>query len=353
MLRGVTIGTMMQDRKILILGSDQAAMFPLASGLRRGGWLVMSAQDTASAMDVARKQRPAAVVLDSQLAGGGGLATLKRLRSSISTTLIPVICIVPSNSAEKEELISSGAQELVEPPGDPAGIDAALRHYLGRTDAIIRVLPAVLGDVRRVEELKRSQLLDSPKEEWYDRLTSLATRLIGAPIALISVVDTDRQFFKSQVGLAEPLATRRETPLSHSFCQWVAGGHEELVVGDAREHPVLRTNAAVRELNVVAYAGVPFSLAGGSEALGSFCVVDSKPREWAEGELTTLRNLSAVVQSYIALGSKAEDRRSIVETVANGIGGAVRLLLAADDAERRGLSAIIEQQSHRLVQLFA
>lgn len=341
----------MNDRKILILGSDQALLFPLAGGLRRAGWLVLSAHDAETAMSVARKQRPAAVVVDSQFAGGADVEALARLRASISTTLIPVVCIVPANAEAREKFAAAGAHEFIEPPGDPSAIDAALRRQLGRSDSILRVPPAVLGGQRRTEELSRSQLLDSPRNEWLDRLTILAAKLLRVPSALVSVVDAERQFFKSQTGLPEPFATERQTPLSHSFCQWVVGSEEELVVNDAREHPVLRTNGAVRDLNVVAYAGVPFSLPRGAETLGSFCILDMQPRDWTESELVTLRSLSVIVKSYVATGSTVEDRGAKVEAVANGIGAAVRLLQAVHDPHRRELAALIENQSQQLVKL--
>ncbi|MCM2317396.1 MAG: GAF domain-containing protein [Thermoanaerobaculia bacterium] len=341
----------MNDRKILILGSDQAVLFPLAGGLRRAGWLVLSAHDAETAMSVARKQRPAAVVIDSQLADGADVEALTRLRAAISTTLIPAVCIVPTNAGAREKFAAAGAQEFIEPPGDPSAIDAALRRQLGRSDSILQVPPAALGGQRRAEELSRSQLLDSPRNEWLDRLTVLTAKLLRAPTALVSVVDAERQFFKSQTGLPEPFATERQTPLSHSFCQWVVGSREELVVSDAREHPVLRTNGAVRDLNVIAYAGVPFSLARGAETLGSFCILDTQPRIWAESELATLRSLSLIVQSYVATGSTHEERSAKIEAVASGIGAAVRLLQAVHDPHRREFAALVENQSQHLVRL--
>jgi DNA-binding response OmpR family regulator len=343
----------MEDRKILVLGIDQAALFPLAAGLRRAGWLVLSANDAATAMSVARKQKPVAVVFDGQFSGDGGVEALMRLRASISTTLIPAVCIVPKDAEEREKFVAAGAHEFIEPPGDPSAIDAALRRHLGRAAAVIRVPQAVLGAKGRTEELKRSQLLDSPRNEWLDRLTTLAAKLLRVPTALVSVVDAERQFFKSQTGLPEPFATTRETPLSHSFCQWVVGDREELVVSDAREHPVLRTNGAVRDLNVVAYAGIPFSLPEGAETLGSFCILDTQPRAWAEAELATLRNLSLIVQSYVATGSSRDDRGSKIEAVTNGIVAAIRLLQAVHDPNRRELATLVENQSHQLVKLLS
>ena len=78
------------------------------------------------------------------------------------------------------------------------------------------VLLAVRDPVR-LSTLRRLCLLDTPPEEALDRLGRLATRVLRAPVALVSLVDSDRQFFKSAVGLPEPWATLRETPLSHSF----------------------------------------------------------------------------------------------------------------------------------------
>ena len=101
------------------------------------------------------------------------------------------------------------------------------------------------------------------------------------PVALVSLVDADRQFFKSCLGLPEPWASARETPLSHSFCQHAVARREPLVVDDAREHEVLRDNPAIRDMGVVAYAGIPLIDAAG-HALGTLCVIDSQPRHWTK-----------------------------------------------------------------------
>ena len=75
-----------------------------------------------------------------------------------------------------------------------------------------------------------SRLLDSPPEEAFDRLTRLASRLLGAPVALVTFVGEDRAFFKSAIGLQEPWASRRCTPLSHSFCRHVVATGAPLIV---------------------------------------------------------------------------------------------------------------------------
>src|SRR6187402_3465086 len=128
----------------------------------------------------------------------------------------------------------------------------------------------IVHNLNRLAELQRTALLDTPSEEPFDRLTRLATRLCKTPVALVSLVDRDRQFFKSAIGLPEPWQTRRETPLTHSFCKHVVALHEPLVIPDTRKDPVYRDNPGVRDLKVVAYAGVPLTLAGFD--LGAFCV---------------------------------------------------------------------------------
>jgi len=157
-----------------------------------------------------------------------------------------------------------------------------------------------LDDPDRLDALRRSALLDTPAEAAFDRLTRLATEILGVPVSLVSLVDGDRQFFKSAVGLPEPWASLRETPLTHSFCQHVVRDVMPLIVPDARLDPVLSGNLAVTEIGVVAYAGIPI-VASDGHALGSFCAIDSKPRQWTEHEIGILRELTALVVSEIEL----------------------------------------------------
>ncbi len=159
--------------------------------------------------------------------------------------------------------------------------------------------PSVLGDPARLAALRALALLDAPEEAAFARLARLATALLGVPIALVSLVDADRQFFAGQVGLPEPWASQRQTPLSHSFCRHVVANGAPLVVADARDHPLLKDNLAIPDLGVVAYAGLPLIDAAG-QALGSFCAIDSAPRDWDESELALLRDLAALAMTELA-----------------------------------------------------
>ncbi len=160
--------------------------------------------------------------------------------------------------------------------------------------------PEIIQNPDRLAVLHRLELLDSPTEAAFDRLTSLASKIVKAPVSLVSLVDADRQFFKSFVGLAEPWASKRETPISHAFCQHVVAQNEPLIVNDAREHPLVYDNMGITELDIVGYLGMPLTLHDGT-GLGSFCVIDHKPRTWTPEEIDIMRELAVSVMTEIEL----------------------------------------------------
>lgn len=167
-----------------------------------------------------------------------------------------------------------------------------------------------LRDPERLAALHDLALLDTAPEETFDRYTRLLRNLLQVPVALISFVDEDRQFFKSYQGLGEPWASQQQTPLSHSFCQYVVALRQPLIVMDARANPLLCNNLAIPDLEVIAYAGMPLITRAG-HALGSLCAIDSEPREWQEGELGTLRDLAAALMSEIELRYEIQSREQL------------------------------------------
>ena len=181
--------------------------------------------------------------------------------------------------------------------GDTEADETLARLASGALERRFRPGPAV-GDARRLSAVRASGLLDSAREDRFDRLARIAARALNAPVALVSIVDADRQFLKSCVGVAEPWASRREMPLSHSYCQHALTSHAPLVVADAREHPLLRDSPAIREAGAIAYAGAPLATSDGS-VLGTLCVIDHVPREWTASELELLKEIAASVAQEI------------------------------------------------------
>src|SRR5688500_8716814 len=189
----------------------------------------------------------------------------------------------------------------------------------------------VISNPARLAALQRAGLLDTQAEEAYDQLTRLACKVLGAPVAMITLVDADRQFFKSCIGLPDPWASRRETPLSHSVCQYVVATGERLVVEDAREEPLLKGNLAMRDLGVVAYAGVPLRTREG-HVIGTLCVIDHKPREWKKAELQLLQHLGECTLGRIELGTTLKEAEALSaqhESVAAELTGIIDAALDA------------------------
>jgi EAL domain-containing protein (putative c-di-GMP-specific phosphodiesterase class I) len=154
-----------------------------------------------------------------------------------------------------------------------------------------RPSPMIL-DADRIAVIHESQLLDTPREEAFDRVTRWASALLHAPIALFTVLDHDRQYFTSEVGLPEPYATTRETPISCSLCQYVVMTNGPLIIANTVEHPLTRDNGAVAAFGAVAYMGVPVRTAAG-KPVGSLCVIDRQTRVWTQEEERLLGELSA------------------------------------------------------------
>lgn len=171
-----------------------------------------------------------------------------------------------------------------------------------------------ITDPERLRALERTGLLDTPPEKAFDDLTALVTRLLGTPVALVSLVDSDRQFFKSACGLKEPWASRRQTRLSHSFCKHVVASKESLVVNNAPEHPLVRKNLAVRDLGVVAYLGIPL-LSPDHEVIGSLCAIDTEARTWSDDDIEVLHVLAEAVMNEIAVRIYIDEIQSFTEAL--------------------------------------
>ena len=138
--------------------------------------------------------------------------------------------------------------------------------------------------------------------------TRLVARFLDAPTALVSFVSDTCQFFPAAVGLSEPWATRRQTPLSLSLCQHVVTANAELAIGDATADERFRDHPALTDFGVHAYLGVPLRAPGG-EPLGSLCAIDDKPRAWTANDAATLRDIADAAGTTIAWRA-SEHRRA-------------------------------------------
>jgi GAF domain-containing protein len=165
---------------------------------------------------------------------------------------------------------------------------------------------AAIDDPARLAALERLDVLAGRPYAGFDRYTAEAAHMLEAPVALVSLVDSERQTFLARTAEAEPFASLEDTPLSHSFCKHAVAQNAPLVIGDARDDPLVRDNPSVEEFNVIAYAGAPI-VTRDDQALGTLCVMDHRPREWTAEQVALLGDLAAAVGREIEL--RAEMRR--------------------------------------------
>jgi GAF domain-containing protein len=151
-------------------------------------------------------------------------------------------------------------------------------------------------EVRRLQALNDYAILNTPPHPAFDSLTAAATLALDAPIGLVSLIDAERQWFKSVIGLE-----LTETPRTLSFCEHATGGGGTLAVRDARDDPRFAGNPLVTGAPFIrAYAGAPLIDSEGF-GLGALCVIDTRPRDFPARELDILSHLAEA--AMIALAS--------------------------------------------------
>jgi two-component sensor histidine kinase len=179
---------------------------------------------------------------------------------------------------------------------DPTASDRAARCTIEREDAPMQIASLPANEEERLQVLDEYRILDTEPEADFDGLTELAAQVIGVPIALISIVDRDRQWFKSRHGL-----DATETPRDVAFCSHVVSLDHELVVSDAQCDGRFADNPLVLgEPRVRFYAGVPLRADNGM-VLGTLCAIDRVPRVLSEHQLHLLRVLTRQVTVQLEL----------------------------------------------------
>ncbi len=171
-------------------------------------------------------------------------------------------------------------------------------------------------DADRVAELRTYGVLDTAPEAALDELTRLAAGLFQMPVALVSLVDKHRQWFKSSVGVDFV-----ETPREQAFCAHSIQGTDVMVVEDARQDPRFESNPLVTQVpGIRFYAGAPLISPRG-QALGTLCVIDTQPRSFEPAQREALRVLSHQVMAQLELrrqNRQLQERETRLELVLKG-----------------------------------
>lgn len=177
---------------------------------------------------------------------------------------------------------------------------------------------AAENELLRLRALARYQILDTPEEESFDRITRLAARICNAPIAIISLIDSHRQWFKSCHGIA-----MKETPRADSFCNYTILGEGIFSVGDVRNDKRFRHSPILKLMpDIRFYAGVPLRTEDGFN-IGALCIMDTKARaEFSAQDTQSLQDLAQIVMSELQLRVKTRSSyiyKSVVERTQDSV----------------------------------
>ncbi len=207
-------------------------------------------------------------------------------------------------------LRESGADEVVTSLADALVKIAKLAPPLTEE---MTPAPIPADEEERLAALFELNLLDTEAEPVFDRITAKLARVFEVPIALITFVDRDRQFFKSQTGLSEDLAKARQTPRNVSACGHVVAKNQVMVIEDLARDRRFANNPLFKEHGIRFYAGVPL-LAPNGQPIGSLCLMDMKPRQVTEREKRLLQEYANEVMEEIARRAPAQEKSSPTAT---------------------------------------
>jgi CheY-like chemotaxis protein len=279
----------MAERSILLGDADPDLAAGLSEVIRAEGIRF----DFFSAIDEARSlistNRPSLVILEHNEAGVDGIATCRALRQ-IEDDETPVIMV----AAQEDPAAASFVSDWLIKPFTSSYARTKIRAWVLRTEC--RWIRAAIPDdeERRIVSLRDLNILDTEPEERFDRITRIAAALFDVPMAFISLVDENRQWFKSCMG-----SNAKETPRDAAFCAHVVYNREPMIVSDAFQDVRFADNPLVlNEPRIRFYAGYPLMLDDGS-CIGTLCLLDTRPRTLEDSDLERLHDLADMVLGEI------------------------------------------------------
>lgn len=282
-------------RHVLVADSDPDTLKLLQDGLGVEDCRIDSAESADVTLRRIASDPPDVLILGFDFPAGAGMKILQALRGPLGMATLPVIGIVEEDTSLRS-IRSAGADDFLVRPVDDESARQRLMAALFRLDAWSESAEIALprtpaNEQERLKALKATGLLDTGPEERFDHLTRMAQRMFSVPIAVLTLIDEKKQYFKSHQGL-----DTEETPRSVAFCAHAINGDETMVIPDALLDPRFSENPLVQgPPHIRFYAGYPVKSPGGYK-LGAFCIIDRSPRELGEKERQALEDLGRMVE---------------------------------------------------------
>jgi ribonuclease BN (tRNA processing enzyme)/CheY-like chemotaxis protein len=274
------------EHSVLLGIADPGMAATLSDAICAEGIRTRFCSDIDEARKLISKARPSLAMLEHDVPRIDGLATCRAIRQEEGDQL-PVVVI-----AAREDAVAGAAAGVTDwliKPFESSYARTKIRAWVLRTAChwMRATIPA--DEERRIASLRRIRMLDTEPEDRFDRITRLAAALFNVPIALVSLVDENRQWFKSCYGL-----DTKETSRDAAFCAHVVYDREPMIVPDTFQDARFADNPLVtNDPRIRFYAGCPLILDDGS-CVGSLCLVDTRPRSLQEPDLARLHDLAAM-----------------------------------------------------------
>ena len=258
---------------------------------------LISGTSTETALQIIATDRPSLVIVDEQSVGDDAVEICRKVKESdLQATVQTPIVVLTDREHTASELAEFDADWMIRPFSHEYARTRIRACILQTTCRWIRAsLPE--NEAARLAALDELEILDSAPEERYDRIVRIASEAFDVPIALVSLVDRDRQWFKSCIGLDV-----KETPRDMAFCAHAILEDEVLIVPDAFLDPRFADNPLVTgEPHVRFYAGCPLKLPDGN-LMGTLCLIDTRPRQLDDGKINLLRDLGKLTEIELSEG---------------------------------------------------
>ncbi|MES2179114.1 MAG: ATP-binding protein [Gemmatimonadota bacterium] len=342
----------MPNTETIIVVEDDVWVRQIAiRSLRAAGYSVLDACDGQTALTLSDEHAgPIHLVLsDAIMPGMTGATVVERLRQSR-----PGIKAVFMSGYSGVEVTGKGIDAsqvgFVQKPFAIPDLVRIVREQLDTPDPSAVAsdtnddpLRGILADSARLQALRGTDLLDSPSEESFDRLTRLAARFLDVPLAFVVLVDDDRVYFKSVAGRLASGVTQEMR--GATLCQGIVASTAPLVVADVAANPALAQLTDVKAIQSRAWLGVP--LVVDAYVIGALAIADIEPRQWSADVVTALEDLAAAVMDAINL--RTATRRSAEARAALGRASG-QLFLAKNSAEvaNRSKEEFLTRMNHEL-----
>jgi phosphoribosyl 1,2-cyclic phosphodiesterase/DNA-binding response OmpR family regulator len=283
------------DHPVLLSITDSSMAATLSDAIRAEGIRAIFFSSIDEARKLIVKDRPSLAILEHDMPHIDGMKTCRAMRETEDDPAHKLSVVIVAAQEELAAGAAAGVTDWLITPFTTSYARTKIRAWVLRTAC--RWMRATIPDdeEQRIASLRELKILDTEPEERFDRVTRIAAALFDVPMALISLVDEDRQWFKSCVGLET-----KETPRDAAFCAHVVYNREPMIVADTLQDARFADNPLViDEPRIRFYAGYPLIIEGGS-CIGTLCLLDTRPRSLEGPDLERLHDLADIALQELA-----------------------------------------------------